>query len=191
MAGSGNVKEAFDSANHGLRRVAQYLMGSPESAGAYELKLAGSLLDVAEPVLELWRTVTGAGAGAKAGSGSMAGKISEVRGIIFRAGHALPVNGEGTNIEAHLHGAANALDALINMLPLATGPGARSAAILRKESRSAHQSAVHEYGLALRMPDTAVDAERLAAHHEGRVNITRSLHRSAIDMARGVEAWTR
>jgi len=190
MTGSGNVKGAFDGAHRNFRWVAQYLAGSPESADEPKMRLIGGLLDVAQPLLALWRTVTGVDGAARAG-GPIVGKLSEVRGMLFRTGHALPVNGEGTNIEEHLAGSANTLDALINVLSQATGSAARAAAIVRKEATTTYQTAQHRYGLALRAPDTVVDAVRTAAHHGNRVELTSRLHRGVVDMAGGVEAWTR
>ena len=190
MAGSGDVKGAFDGAHGNLRWVDHYLMASPESADEPEMRLIGGLYDVAVPLLALWRNVTGVDGAARA-SGTIAGKLSEVRGLLFRAGRALPVNGEGTTMEYHLIGTAEALDALINLLSHATGPAARSTAILRKEATGTHQTAQHRYALALRAPDTAVDAVRLRSEHEGRIQLTQHLHRGVVDMARGVEAWTR
>ena len=190
MAGSGEMKGAFDSAQRNLHSVSQYLMGSAGSADEFELILIGELLDASEPLLALWRTVTGAD-GATRGGGSIVGRLSDVRSRLFRAGHKLPANGEGTNIEAHLTGTVNTLDALINLLTKTTGSAARSPSILRKEATNMHQTARHQYALALQAPDSGVDAIGLAANHPGRVDVTRRLQRGAVDMARGVEAWTR
>ncbi|MEP6834042.1 MAG: hypothetical protein ABJB74_11635 [Gemmatimonas sp.] len=189
MTGSGNVKGAFDSANRNLAMVRHYLLGSGESTGEPVMRLIGGLFDVAEPLLALWRTVTGVD-GAARGGGMIAGKLSDVRNLLFRVGHSLPANGEGTTMEGHLAGTADTLDALINLLSQATGPAARSAAIIRKEATNTHQTARHRYALALQAPDTAMAAERSAAHHQGRIQLTRHLHRGVVDIAGGVEAWT-
>ena len=190
MTGSGEVKRAFDRAHDNFRRVRQYLTGSPESADEPVMRLIGGLFDVADPSLLLWRTVTGVDGTAR-GGGTIATKLSELRGLLFRVGHTLPVNAEENNMEVHLFGAANTLDALINLLAQVTGPAGRSAAILRKEAINTHQTARHRYALALQAHDTNVEVERLAAHHAGRVELTRCLHRGVVDMASGVEAWTR
>jgi|GEM_PF-5205268 len=189
MTSSGNAKGTFDGAHGSLRRVHFYLMGSPESLEEPVMRLIKGLYNVAEPLLALWRTVTGVD-GTVRGGGTITGRLSEVRDLRFRAPR-VPASGEGTTMESHLIGTDVTLNELINLLSDATGPAARSTASVRKKATTTHQNALHQYAAALRAPDTVVAAERRAAHHDRRIELTRRLHRGVVDIAGGVEAWTR
>lgn len=190
MQGGKDVKAAFDSAQDGLRRTRQFLTSSGESIAELERRLIAGLYDVAEPLCTICRTVTGM-AGATTGSGQIAGKLNELRSALYQTARGLSVNSEGTNIEMHLNGSANTLDALLNLLAQVKGPGARSPTIVRKQALTTYQTALHGYALAQRAPDTAVLMVRNSGNHDNRVIVTQHLHLAVVDMAGAIEAWTR